>query len=795
MEKPRDHYHSVYDVVGIGFGPSNLALAIALEEHNEKGLPGQAVTAVFLEKQQQFGWHRGMLIDGATMQVSFLKDLVTLRNPASRFGFVSYLHERGRLVDFINHKTYFPTREEFHDYLTWASAGVDHLVQYGTTVTGIRPVLDDDGQVDFLEVVARRSDTLQETVVHRARNIVFAVGLTPRLPDGVTASERIWHSDETLHKLAHLPSADPKRFVVVGAGQSAAEAVEYLHRTYPQAEVSGILARYGYSPADDSPYANRIFDPEAVDMYFGADEAVKEGLMNYHRNTNYSVVDLDLIEDLYGRAYQEKVRGEERLRILGTSRVTGVQDGPGGVLVSIHHLPSNTTDEMLADAVVFGTGYDAPDPGALLGEADRYCHRDATGRLVLGRDYRVSTDAALRTGIYLQGGTEHSHGITSSLLSMAAVRAGEILDSVVERRTPKAEHQHVADVVVVGAGVLGAAIFHELADRGVDVTLVERDLAGLGTTASSGGIVRCYHDDPELVDRAIHGWRFYQEFASRTGEEVLFHESGFLYLPDVERVEYARKEAERIAAAAPAEWLEPGDLERRFGRLLHDCAHGAVWEPRAGYLDPTDVTQGYLRAGRRKGGRLLEGLEVRALLESGGRVRGVHTSTGVVRANTVVLATGAATPQLLSSWGIDHDLWAQAIQVDLRLPAEPVDGHPAYMDDVYDINGRPDPESTGLFLGHPTDQRLPASVEPCPVDQVQSRTAVEAGERRLRWVRDSQGIGTSRAAECYSPDGLGHVARLPGLPEVLLATGFNGGGFKMAPWAASEITRLISPGQ
>ena len=97
----------VLDVVGIGFGPSNLALAIAATEQAAAD-PRQALRVGFLERQPRFGWHRGMLIDDATMQVSFLKDLVTLRNPTSDFSFVCYLHERGRLVDFINHKTLFP---------------------------------------------------------------------------------------------------------------------------------------------------------------------------------------------------------------------------------------------------------------------------------------------------------------------------------------------------------------------------------------------------------------------------------------------------------------------------------------------------------------------------------------------------------------------------------------------------------------------------------------------------------------------------------------------------------------
>src|SRR5581483_10624347 len=90
------------DVFGVGFGPSNLALAIALAEHNARR-PDRALTARFAERQERFGWHRGMLIEDATMQVSFLKDLVTPRNPVSPFSFLTYLHARGRLIDFINY--------------------------------------------------------------------------------------------------------------------------------------------------------------------------------------------------------------------------------------------------------------------------------------------------------------------------------------------------------------------------------------------------------------------------------------------------------------------------------------------------------------------------------------------------------------------------------------------------------------------------------------------------------------------------------------------------------------------
>lgn len=414
--------NAVHDIVGVGFGPANLALAIAVEEHNGTG---DRVDAVFLERQPRFGWHRGMLIDGTVMQVSFLKDLVTMRNPASAFGFVSYLHSRGRLADFVNHKTLFPTRVEFHDYLSWAAERMRHVVRYGRDVVAVRRA------GEHLEVESRDAETGRASTV-LGRNVVFGVGLRPVLPDGVTRSARVWHSSELLFRAPGL--TDPERLVVVGAGQSAAECTDYLHTTFPRAQVCSVLSRYGYSPADDSPYANRIFDPAAVGEFHGAADDVKAELMAYHRNTNYSVVDLELIEALYRKEYQEKVIGRQRLRMLNAARVLGVAEAADGVRVRVRSLLDDSTETVRADAVVFATGYEPGDIRPLLGELDTHCLRDHRGLPVVERDYRLRTDPSVHSGLYLQGGTEHSHGITSSLLSNVAVRGGEILDSVLHRR-------------------------------------------------------------------------------------------------------------------------------------------------------------------------------------------------------------------------------------------------------------------------------------------------------------------------------------------------------------------------
>lgn len=413
----------VVDVAGVGFGPSNLALAIAIEEHNRDSDPERRITSRFLERQERFGWHRGMLIPGTTMQVSFLKDLVTQRDVCSEFSFLKYLSDCGRLTHFINLQSFFPTRLEFHDYLEWAAGKVSASVAYGSDVSDV--VWAED---HFEVLVAGRAAV-------RARNIVLASGLRAKLPDGVTSGPRVFHNHRLLDHLRNLPPMQHQRFVVVGAGQSAAEVAAHLHENYPGAEVHAVFGKYGYTPADDSPYANRIFDPEAVSEFNQSTEALRQQLLDYHRGTNYSAVDPPLIEDLYRREYDERVAGRRRLFVHGASEVDEIVSTEAGVTARINHRPSQSTSTLSCDAVVYATGFGSASLEDLVGSLALHCEADEKGRPLVARDYQVMTTPEIRGALYLQGNTEHTHGLTSTLLSNLAVRSGELVASLVAGKT------------------------------------------------------------------------------------------------------------------------------------------------------------------------------------------------------------------------------------------------------------------------------------------------------------------------------------------------------------------------
>ncbi|MFD7623444.1 lysine N(6)-hydroxylase/L-ornithine N(5)-oxygenase family protein [Streptomyces sp. NPDC059802] len=438
-----------YDVVGIGFGPSNLSLAIALEEH-EANVPARPISAAFFERQPSFGWHRNMLLPAATMQISFLKDLATFRNPVSRYSFIAYLHAADRLVQFVNNQTFFPTRQEFHQYLEWAESSFSDRVSYNSEVTAIRRATGTGpGEPECLQIEVRDGIGGGCRLVH-ARNVAISTGLVPRMPAGVERDDRVWHSSEFLEKYGQVDPNALKSVAVVGAGQSAAEITRFLHDALPHARVFAVVPSYGYSVADDTPFANRVFDPSAVDDYYFGTEQTREAFWRYHRNTNYSVVDDEIIRDLHQRAYDEDVRNDRRLHFLNLTRVDDVQRIGTEIRVGLRSLIDVEAQTLDVDALVFATGYGAMQPTGLLGDLDRYCLRDAAGRHRAERDYRLVTTPELSCGIYLQGGTEHTHGLTSSLLSNVAVRSGEIADSIVRRRAEEHEHEPVASLGTAG---------------------------------------------------------------------------------------------------------------------------------------------------------------------------------------------------------------------------------------------------------------------------------------------------------------------------------------------------------
>ncbi len=255
----------LHDLICVGFGPASLAVAVALHDllslNPVAGVlpetPRKPPKVAFLERQPKFAWHAGMLLPGATMQISFIKDLATLRNPKSEFTFLNYLHHRRRLVHFSNLGTFLPLRLEYEDYLRWCASWFNDVVSYGQEVLDVIPEASSSDAGPTNSFVVRSKPCSGGNITsYRARHVVIAVGGRPEVPKSLGQGHpRVIHSSSYARVVPMLLKQKDRssHIGVVGSGQSAAEIFHDLHSNYPNAKTTLFIRGSALRPSDDSP--------------------------------------------------------------------------------------------------------------------------------------------------------------------------------------------------------------------------------------------------------------------------------------------------------------------------------------------------------------------------------------------------------------------------------------------------------------------------------------------------------------------------------------------------------------
>ena len=430
---------TVLDFLGIGFGPSNLALAVAAHEidPSRRGL--------FFDQRPVFDWHPGMLFESSRMQISFLKDLVTLRDPASKFSFLQYVKAKGRLEHFVNLNEWHPTRHEYRDYLRWVAEEFSDRVRYGHKVCKVSlapPGIDGRHQMFKVDAEDLASGALSS---HWTRNIVYAAGGTPRFASSVSAAARqkVIHSSEFLYTFpSRFPDRDAAlRLGVVGNGQSAGEIVAYLLQNYPNVRIDLIISGYALRPADSSLFANEAFFQSEMEAFNASSNAKRTMLRHDLHNTNYGVVAPELIAQIYHADYQDCVRGTKRLFVKRYSKLASTEPTASGIVAMVEDRETGQTTAMAMDAVVLATGYDRRLDPEIFGELLPLIRSDEAGHILISEHCRVGTQPQVAAGLYAQGYGEASHGLAETLLSLLPFRSRDIFNQICGTRDGEPESE------------------------------------------------------------------------------------------------------------------------------------------------------------------------------------------------------------------------------------------------------------------------------------------------------------------------------------------------------------------
>lgn len=417
----------MYDLVGVGFGPSHIGLAVSLYEDHKDAIDGKKV--VFFEAKDKHGWHHPMMLPSAKMQISFMKDLCFLRNPKSHFTFVNYLHEHRRLGSFANLRDFNPSRKEFDDYLRWVAGHFSHITRYSSWVQSVLPVIE-KGEVTALDVSVRETLTGAVHTV-RTQNLAIAIGGEQAMPVECV-NKHVFHSSSFLERLPEYDESRRYRFLVVGSGQSAAEIYRYLIGHYRHSDVWVASSGIGFKQSDDSEYVNEVFDNDMVDRVYHLDPKNRQKLIQKHFDTNYSVADLNIIQDLYREEYEATIGdGAQRFGVLKFKRLTRVVERDGALCSTLTSSLDDERTELVVDVIICATGYTRKNNLALLDALKPYWADPAEGP-VLSRHYALQTTENFKPNIYIQGMSENTHGLSDTLLSVISRRSHEVSQEIVD---------------------------------------------------------------------------------------------------------------------------------------------------------------------------------------------------------------------------------------------------------------------------------------------------------------------------------------------------------------------------
>jgi len=425
------------DVIGIGFGPANIALAIAFEELTEN------LNVLFLEKRSGPRWQEGMLLEESDIQNHPLRDLVTPRNPRSRYSFTNFLFENDRLFEHLNLGLQFPLRIEYEQYVRWVAGLFAHQVQYDVNVSAIEPLVDTG--TGLLQGYRVRDAAGREWW---ARSVVVAPGRTPNVPAQFVNvdNDRIVHLNDYLFALNRACDGGRQpRVAVVGGSQSAVEILLHAHGRGDCQKVVGITRNFGFRQKDTSPFSDEVYFPQFVQTFFHADQKTKDRLRAELEGTNYSSADKDVLDTLYVKLYANRILQRESLAVRNNTEVSHVSADPSGVHLTLRDTTNDRRVTESFDLVVLATGFldigNGPKREAYpqLLTAVAPLLELSRGHLDVSLDYRVRfADQPERAApMYLNGLCESSHGMgDSGSFSLLALRSAAIAQSLAERLTP-----------------------------------------------------------------------------------------------------------------------------------------------------------------------------------------------------------------------------------------------------------------------------------------------------------------------------------------------------------------------
>ncbi len=351
-----------------------------------------------------------------------------------------------------------------------------------------------------------------------------------------------------------------------------------------------------------------------------------------------------------------------------------------------------------------------------------------------------------------------------------------------------------AEIVIVGAGILGCSIAYHLAAQGASrVVVVEKDLICSGSTGKSAGGIRQQFTTDLNVRLSLESVQMFQRMKEELGVDPEFRQVGYLFMATTEKeLALFRRQAEfQQRYQVPVRMLSPDDIHRMIPYMELQDIIGGAYCPTDGYAAPYEVTMAYASAARRLGVKIHEQRRVTGILKSGDGIAGIATPLGDIHAPLVIDAAGAEGGIIGEMAGASIPVKPYRRQIFITGPLPEFSPEPPLTID-YHRNWYFRGEMGGCLFSGPKDDE---STFDTNVDWDHLAESVSKALVRLPILEQAEIKRGWAGSYDISPDNNAIFGAVPEVPGFYAATGHSGHGFMHGPIMGKLMAELILTGK
>jgi glycine/D-amino acid oxidase-like deaminating enzyme len=351
-----------------------------------------------------------------------------------------------------------------------------------------------------------------------------------------------------------------------------------------------------------------------------------------------------------------------------------------------------------------------------------------------------------------------------------------------------------AEIIIIGGGVMGASIAYHLSARGQrGILLLEKEaFFGTGATGRCAGGIRYQFATEINIRLSLASLPMLENFDADHGQAIDYRECGYLFLltSDGDMAQFRRNLALQNRLGVPSEWLTGDEIRRRLPMMRLDDVQAGTINSKDGLADPNSVTMGYIQRAIQNNVQTITGVEVRGIRSESGRVTGVRTSAGDVKAPVVINAAGPWAGLVGQMAGIEIPITPIRRQMLTTTPIPEIsEDFPFVVDFARSLYFHR--EGEGLLTGMSNPDEHPGFDQ--SVDLQWELTSLEAAADRLPLLENAGLVSHWAGLYEVTPDA--HPIFGPtGLDGFFVCAGFSGHGFMHGPIAGKLLSEIILDG-